>query len=324
MNQTQERVRELKERGLITPEQEQELLAALAALPEEDASEVESAPSVAAERPAPRAPVPQPSVTSTGVHQVSVRLLSGDLVVHGVQDLAGVRVVRGGSSVRTSQQGDSVHIEAAGHMGEIHGFGFSIGFGDDEETVELDVPADATCELKTASGDITLDGLAGDAVVRSISGDVSIRRATHLSSVQSTSGDIDIDESLVLGDVLTKSGDIQLRSCRAKGMVKSYSGDVVIQDSTVDDVDVLSFSGDVRLEGATLAGSTRLKTTSGDVEADLRQHDVMVDVDTRAGEAHVTGPGVDTVVQHQRIPVGQATVELAIHTGSGDITVALS
>ena len=324
VNQTQERVHELQERGLITPEQEEELLAALAALPEEDTGDVESAAPGAVERPAPSAPGAQPLAATTGVHQVSVRLVSGGLVVHGVQGLAGVRVVRGGSSVRTSQQGDSVHIEAAVHMGEIRGFGFSIGFGDDEETVELDVPADAACELKTASGDITLDGLAGDTVVRSISGDVSIQRAAHLSSVQSTSGDIDVDGSAILGDVLTKSGDIQLRSCSVKGMVKSYSGDVLVQDSTVDDVDVLSFSGDVRMEGVTLAGSTRLKTTSGDVEADLRQHDVMVDVDTRAGEAHVTGPGVDTVVQHQRIPVGQATVELAIHTGSGDIAVALS
>ena len=324
MNQTQERVRELKERGLITPEQEEELLAALAALPEENTGDVESPAPTAVEDTTPQTPTAQVSASPAGVHQVSVRLLSGDLIVHGVPGLSSVRVTRGGTSVRTSQQGDSVRIESLGHGGEIRGLGFSIGFGDDEETLELDIPAEAASELKTASGDITVEGTTGDTVVRSISGDVSIRRATHLSSVQSTSGDIDIDDSGIPGDVLTKSGDIQLRSCHARGMIKSYSGDVTLVDSTVDDIDVLSFSGDVRLEGVTLAGSTRLKTTSGDVEADLRQHDVMVDVDTRAGEAHVTGPGVDAVVQHQRIPVGQATIELAIRTGSGDIAVHLS
>jgi DUF4097 and DUF4098 domain-containing protein YvlB len=91
----------------------------------------------------------------------------------------------------------------------------------------------------------------------------------------------------------------------------------------LNDTDVLSFSGDVELEAVTVQAGARLRTTSGDVSADLNQHDVLVDVETRSGEATVRGPGVDIETSHQRIPVGLATVELSAHTGSGDIDIRL-
>src|SRR5450756_1019091 len=297
MSRATERLSELKNKGLITQEQYDELLAALSTV-ENELPQVPQAPRLPAEPAVPTAPIRPVTPVSApqAVGHLSVRLISEDLHVRGVQGLPAVRVVGGQSGIRTRQNGDVVEIESRLTAGEFHGFSFSLGFGSDGQPVELEVPADMACELKTVSGDTTLRPLKGETVVRSVSGDIDASALTHLTSAQSTSGDVGLDECLVDGDIVSKSGD----------------------------ADILSFSGDVSLEGVTIQSGARLKTTSGDVRAELDQHDVMVDVETRSGEASVRGPGVDVEVPRQRIPVGLATVELSVHTGSGDIEVRLT
>jgi len=330
MSKTTDRLHELKDKGLITQEQMDNLLAALGPVESEELAPaqeptppVKSAPPSAPHRPSsPMAPPMAPPQVTGG--SLSVRLISEDLHVRGVQGLTAVRVVRGQSAVRTHQHGNSVEVESGLTAGEFHGFSFSFGFGGDGEPVELEVPAGMPCELKTVSGDITISDLTGETVARSVSGDVRVSRMAHVRSAQSTSGDVDLDQCLVDGDVISKSGDVEIQSSTVCGMLKSYSGDVSVRDSILNDTDVLSFSGDVRLEGVTLQAGARLRTTSGDVSAQLNQHDVLVDVETRSGEATVKGPGVDIETSHQRIPVGLATVELSAHTGSGDIEVRLT
>jgi hypothetical protein len=325
MSRATERLSELNSKGLITQEQYDELLAALSTV-ENELPQVPQAPRLPAEPAVPTAPIRPVTPVSApqAVGHLNVRLISEDLHVRGVQGLPAVRVVGGQSGIRTRQNGDVVEIESRLTAGEFHGFSFSLGFGSDGQPVELEVPADMACELKTVSGDITLSNLKGETVVRSVSGDIDASALTHLTSAQSTSGDVGLDECLVDGDIVSKSGDVDIRNSTVRGMIKSYSGDVSVLNAVLNDADVLSFSGDVSLEGVTIQSGARLKTTSGDVCAELDQHDVMVDVETRSGEASVRGPGVDVEVQRQRIPVGLATVELSVHTGSGDIEVRLT
>jgi hypothetical protein len=325
MSRATERLSELNNKGLITQEQYDELLAALSTV-ENELPQVPQAPRLPAEPAVPTAPIRPVTPVSApqAVGHLSVRLISEDLHVRGVQGLPAVRVVGGQSGIRTRQNGDVVEIESRLTAGEFHGFSFSLGFGSDGQPVELEVPADMACELKTVSGDITLSNLKGETVVRSVSGDIDASTLTHLTSAQSTSGDVGLDECLVDGDIVSKSGDVAIRNSTVRGLIKSYSGDVSVLNAVLNDADVLSFSGDVSLEGVTVQSGARLKTTSGDVCAELDQHDVMVDVETRSGEASVRGPGVDVEVQRQRIPVGLATVELSVHTGSGDIEVRLT
>jgi len=326
MSQAKERLLELKDKGLLTQEQYDELLAALGTV-ENELPTAPQAPCLLVDPAVPTAPTlpvaPTPAPMTVG-RRLTVRLISEDLEVRGIQGLPAVRVVRGGSSVRTSQDGDIIAVESRLTAGEFHGFSFSLGFGSDGQPVELEIPADMLCELKTVSGDITVSDLRGETVMRSVSGEIDASSLAHLASAQSTSGDVDLVECLVDGDVISKSGDVDIRNSTVRGMLKSYSGDVSILNTVLNDTDVLSFSGDVSLEGVTVQSGARLKTTSGDVRVELDQHDVMVDVNTRSGEATVRGPGVDVEVQRQRIPVGLATVELSVHTGSGDIEVRLT
>jgi len=326
MSRAKERLSELKEKGLITQEQYGELLAALGTV-ENEVTQVPQTPRLPVEPVPPTAPIrpvtPASAPQATG-RSLSVRLISEDLHVRGVQGLSTVRVVRGQSAVRTRQNGDVIEVESGLTAREFHGFSFSFGFGSDGDPVELEVPADMPCELKTVSGDVTISNLKGEVVVHTVSGDIDASALAHVTSAQATSGDVDLDECLVDGDIVSKSGDVDIRNSTVRGMIKSYSGNVSVLNAVLNDADVLSFSGDVSLEGVTVQGGARLKTTSGDVRAELDQHDIMVDVETRSGEASVRGPGVDVEVQRQRIPVGLATVELSVRTGSGDIEVRLT
>jgi hypothetical protein len=269
MSRARERLSELKDKGLITPEQYDELMAAL------EQAEPELPPPSGPARPrltigfttTESAKSPQPPLLSTSP-RLTIRLISEDLTVRGVPGLPGVRVVSGQSSVRTRQNGDVTEIESAITEGEFHGFSFHFGSGDGED-VQLEVPADMPCEFKTVSGDISLEDLRGAVSVRSVSGDIDGRSLTRLEAATSTSGDIDLEQCFVDGDVVTKSGDVDIDSCTVHGMLKSYSGDASARGTVLNDADVLSFSGDVHLEGVTIQGGARLKTTSGDVRAEL-------------------------------------------------------
>ena len=334
MSQAKERLSELKGKGLITAEQYDELIAALESVePELPAPpEVPAVPQAPSPPGSPRLTVhvdtteaarPSQATTVITSNRLVVHLISEDLRVQGVPGLPAVRVVNGQSSVHTRQNGDTTEVESALTGGEFHGFSFHFG-SDGGDTVEIEVPVDMPCDVKTVSGDISLENLHGALNVRSISGDIDGRSLTHVQSAASTSGDLDLEQCFVDGDVITKSGDVEIDRCTVHGMLKSYSGDASALDTVLNDADVLSFSGDVHLERVTIQGGARLKTTSGDIRAELDQHDVMVDVDTRSGEATVRGPGVDIETSHQRIPVGLAAVELSAHTGSGDIDIRLT
>ena len=322
MSQIKDKLDDLLAKGRITQEQYEELIAAVS---DEEAPETEQQSLPVEPLPVqtepPSSPEKPPSASTAASH-LTVRLVSEDLRVRGVPGLPAVRVVHGASSITVQQQNNDVIIESniarEGHTF----FSFTIN-GFSTQIVELEVPADIACDLKTVSGDIELEDLQGAVEVRSVSGDIQAHGLPRLTTVNSTSGDIDIDECFLDGEAVSKSGDVDVDSCTIHGLLKSYSGDMGVEDSILNDADVSTFSGDVQLNGVTIQSSARLRTTSGDVDASLNQHDVLVDVDTRSGEATVRGPDINMRVQRQRIPVGKATVTLAAHSGSGDINISL-
>src|SRR5450756_91144 len=124
MSRATERLSELNNKGLITQEQYDELLAALGTV-ENELLQVPQAPRLPVEPEVPTAPIrpvtPMSAPQAVG-HSLTVRLISEDLHVRGVQGLPAVRVVRGQSSIRTSQNGDVVEVESRLTADEFHGF----------------------------------------------------------------------------------------------------------------------------------------------------------------------------------------------------------
>lgn len=136
-----------------------------------------------------------------------------------------------------------------------------------------------TATVKTASGDVTIERVAGRADVASASGDLRLGVVEGDVGVTSASGDLRVERVMGNLRVSTASGDARVE--RAEGSeinARSVSGDVWvgIPAGTRLEVDVNTLSGRVRFPPRSAAadsgGSERrlvrfsAKTVSGDVE----------------------------------------------------------
>jgi hypothetical protein len=149
-----------------------------------------------------------------------------------------------------------------------------------------------------ASGDAYVERVAGDAELKTASGDVRIDYVGGGLRANSASGDIRIGD--VIGDVSLSaaSGDITAGTIGGSLRSKTASGDVEIGRVRTGTTHISSASGDVKVGVAAGTGVwLDVNTASGSTKSDL----------TMTGDA----PSTDQ----------QATLELRIHTASGDITI---
>lgn len=153
-----------------------------------------------------------------------------------------------------------------------------------------------TVKLSSASGDITVDEVSGDADVSTASGDVRIGRVTGAASVKTSNGDA------WLGEV---GGDARLVTANG-GIIVGRAG---------ASVDARTAHGDIRL-GEVARGSVSLGTAFGRIDIGIRAG-TAARLDLRSGAGRVLnllepcdGPGD-----------ADATVEIRGRTGLGDVTV---
>ena len=125
---------------------------------------------------------------------LAVRLQSSDLRIRAV-DGSTVRV-----AARTGSLDGSVSVDRApGSLSIKANRGVSVGIGgmgidvsSPTPELEIDVPRGATVVVETASGDLTVDGLAGDQRYRTASGTIVLRGVGGQLTVDAVSGDVSI------------------------------------------------------------------------------------------------------------------------------------
>lgn len=162
----------------------------------------------------------------------------------------------------------SADVSCTGSLGEVRG---KTASGD------VTVPAAASVRVDTASGDLRIGDVDGEAALRSASGDITVGTVGGTLDASVVSGDLRVGAAPVGGAAAAVSGDIELSSVREGSLsVRSVSGDVtvgVVQGSRVH-VDVSTVSGDLKSEiDLSEAGGdgdgplldVRGKTVSGDV-----------------------------------------------------------
>ena len=151
----------------------------------------------------------------------------------------------------------------------------------------IDVPASASVDVGSASGDITANGVNGAAALHTISGAIL---ATDLGG----------DATLT-----TTSGEIRA--------------------SNVDRVrEARSVSGAIDLAGAFAADST-VGTTSGGVSVRFEPGaSVRIDATTLSGDINARGPGLPSsagAVRTRTLTLGSGAAHMNVRTTSGDITL---
>ena len=171
---------------------------------------------------------------------------------------------------------------------------------------EIRVPREVRIEAHTVSGDFTLAGTRGPVEVQSVSGELDLN---------------DIQGPLRLKTV---SGDVELAEFAGQLVANTVSGDLTFDRVRLHGSEVVTVSGDVRIDGELDKDREhRMKTISGDVELRLTGTSYDVRFSTMSGDldsemkGDVSGEGN----RAKRIVIGTAETQVSVKTMSGDLEI---
>ena len=135
------------------------------------------------------------------------------------------------------------------------------------------VPASASVDVKSISGNLKVSGARGEVRAETISGNVTMTNTPRLQNAKSVSGDVVLtgvsaDGDLGIGSI---SGNITAKGLKARGLdLGTVSGDVEISDVTCERVNAKSLSGNIEYAGSLArTGRYEINSHSGDVRLAL-------------------------------------------------------
>ncbi|HWM74569.1 MAG TPA: DUF4097 family beta strand repeat-containing protein [Nocardioides sp.] len=204
--------------------------------------------------------------------------------------------------------------------------------GDTKLDMAITVPTDSTLAVKTGSADVSASGsyrggqvksgsgqvtieiLDGPAVLETGSGDIRVDTADQELRVKSGSGDVRVQYAGGEIAVSTGSGDVEIGTSNAPAVVKTGSGDLNLGESR-DDVTMSTGSGDLVIRTAH-RGQLTAKGASGDVQIGIPAGvPVWTDLTTVSGDIR---SGLEGVGEPEE---GADHIELRAKTVSGDIVL---
>ena len=148
-------------------------------------------------------------------------------------------------------------------------------------------PAPSARPIKTRSGDVRTDDLAGPALVETGSGDVDIQVAHAELRVKSGSGGVRVGHAESAVAASTGSGDVEIGTSNGPAAVKTGSGDLKVVDASTD-VSLVTGSGDM-VVGTAHRGRFTAKGASGDVHIGIPAGlPVWTDISTISGSIRST------------------------------------
>jgi hypothetical protein len=179
---------------------------------------------------------------------------------------------------------------------------------------EVRVPEGTALRIKLASADARCYGrYGGDSSLASASGDVSVEHVAGALEVGTASGDVRLDRVDGRLVVDTASGDATIGHTSGDVAVQTASGDLVLSRAD-GPVQVRTVSGDVRLD-AVRRGDVHLTTASGDVQIGVATGTrVWLDLSTLSGSTRS-----DLDVGTAAPASGDIDLSLQVRTASGDI-----
>ena len=201
--------------------------------------------------------------------------------------------------------------------------------GKDGAKLEISVPAGASLEVSTVSADVEVGGVKGAQRLESVSGNIVAAVFDEQLDLRTISGDATIDGSGGKARVFTEStsGDVRATGLAGELEANSVSGDLFLELGTITHGRFKSVSGDVdAVLGLGREGRLDIESISGDVEVTFRQPvDAEFDVETHSGDIdNCFGPKSQRKSQYGpgselRFTEGDGSGRVRIDTLSGDI-----
>ena len=196
------------------------------------------------------------------------------------------------------------------------------------------VPADASVDLRTISGDIRVTNVKGEVRVQAVSGNVALEGTARLAAVKTVNGGITLtntgsDAQLSLSTV---NGDLQIQTLNARAVdVNTINGDVRIAGWSGDRAHVRSLDGDLDLQTSlTKGGRYEIESHSGDINLSLlEQPGFELEAHTFNGRIRIDFPirSEGPIRDNDRGPrsvrgtYGDGSSSLRLQTFDGNLTV---
>ena len=188
----------------------------------------------------------------------------------------------------------------------------------------ITVPASASVELHSVSGDVKVTGVQGSVRVEAVSGDITASGTSRLESAKSVSGNVTLTDAGSDGDIMigSVSGTLRARGLKSRGVeVSTVSGDVTLTNVACERLGAKSLSGGVEY------GSVRLiltNPTGFELDANTFSGSIHSDVPlTIGGNVERTRDDRRRGMSDRRIHAtfGDSSAVITIRTFSGDITI---
>jgi DUF4097 and DUF4098 domain-containing protein YvlB len=198
-------------------------------------------------------------------------------------------------------------------------------------SVTIELPAGSAVHGTAGMADIHSDGPLGECQIKTGLGHVRLDR-TQALTIKSGTGDISVDHVAGHADVKVGSGDVRVRELDSTAVIKNSNGDTwvgvaggdlrisaangkIAVDLAQATVGAKSANGDVRL-GEVVRGSVVLETHLGDLEVGIREGTAAwLDVRATAGKVHNAldaadgpEPSAETVEVRARTTVGDVVI----------------
>jgi hypothetical protein len=174
---------------------------------------------------------------------------------------------------------------------------------------EITVPKELRLEGHTVSGDITLGGTRGPLDLQSVSGDLVATDVQGPLRLKTVSGD---------GDLTEFAGQL---------VANTVSGDLTFNGARLHGSDIVTVSGDVRIDGELDKDREhRIKTISGDIDLHLTggSYDVMFSSMSGDLDNEMHGEISSEGKRAKRIVIGKAETKVSVKTMSGDLEIRAS
>jgi hypothetical protein len=261
------------------------------------------------------------TVDASGKKELTVRNPRGRTVVVGKPDLRAVSIVASKSAhgrdeadaaslvdrleIEIGTRGDQVFVETHDDGSADRGvWSFVKG---DRRTAWVDytveVPHGFSVIATTASGEVRISNIGGEASVSAASGDVSVRSIGGDAEIAIASGNVEAVEIGGDMEITATSGNVVIDNVKGKLQLHGTSGDFKVT-RIGGAADVRLSSGDLVLEGC-----------SGNVTFDAASGDARITEVTGSVEASSSSGDIEVLI----VPTADRTFELS--SSSGDIDV---
>ena len=194
-------------------------------------------------------------------------------------------------------------------------------------------PPRTMLEVRSVSGDVSVDGIQGEVRVETVSGGVKASGLASKSSVKAVSGDVSVVASTLDGELTAQSvsGSVVLKQVKGRELnLGSVSGDVTVSAGACQRALLRSVSGNLDMAGTlSKGGRYELKSHSGtvklqvdgrtgfEVNADSFSGDIKTDIplDVKS-KTENTGYGPPSRTLRAIFLDGSAQVELSSFSGT--------